>query len=82
MSLNQHRDGVGSMGKPGQISCTMNFTNKLIQNNFPTSNQWVNSKSMLLEGYAPENDQITTNISSNAGFKIRGELLLKLIQRN
>ena len=73
---------TGLMGKPGQISCTMNFTNKFIKNNFSTRIPWENSKSISLEGYAPANAQITTNISPNAGFKISGRVIIKLIQQN
>ena len=63
------------MGIPGRISCAMNFTNKLIKNNFLTSIPWEISKQITAEGYAPANVQITTNIIPNASFKISGRVI-------
>ena len=37
----------GSMAKPGNISCTMNLTTKLIQNNFSTNISWKNLTTIL-----------------------------------
>ena len=68
---------TGPMAKPGQISCTINLTNKLIQNNFLTSIPWENSKPFTVEGYAPANVQIITNIIPNAGLKISGRFIIK-----
>ena len=63
------------MRKPGQISCAMNFTNKLIKNNFSTSIHWEISKQITVEGYAPAKVQITINIIPNASFKISGRVI-------
>ena len=66
---------TGPIRKLGQISCAMNFTNKLIKNKLSTSIHWEISKQITVEGYAPVNVQITTNNIPTASFKISGRVI-------